>query len=310
MHAFYTDEFVLPLPEGHRFPMQKYRMLRDKVSQNLNGINLLKPNPATRDQLLLAHSPVYIDQVFRGKLSPAQQKEIGFPWSVEMVERSIRSVGATVDGVFSLIEVESKHQSHHKPHHKAAVNLAGGTHHAMQHTGSGFCVFNDTVVAARVLQQLKPQAKVLVIDLDVHQGDGTAAITQGDHSIFTLSLHGHHNYPFVKQNSDLDVALPDGTGDEDYLLQLENALSRTEQCFPADFVFYLAGMDVHQNDRLGRLCLTDSGIEERDNMVFSWLSKMHLPVVMSMAGGYFKDLDHLTDLQCASIGRLLRFSVS
>lgn len=157
MHAFYTDEFVLPLPESHRFPMQKYRILRDKVANQYNEINLLKPSPATREQLLLAHSPVYIDQVFRGKLTPSQQKEIGFPWSLHMVERAIRSVGATVDGALSLIQVA--------PQHKAAVNLAGGTHHANHHNGSGFCVFNDTVVASRVLQQRMPQVKVLIIDL-------------------------------------------------------------------------------------------------------------------------------------------------
>lgn len=300
MHAFYTDEFVLPLPAGHRFPMQKYRILRDKVASQFNEINLIEPNPASRDQLLLAHSPVYIDQVFRGKLSPAQQKEIGFPWSERMVERAIRSVGATVDGAMSLIYSAQQQ--------KAAVNLAGGTHHSNHHNGSGFCVFNDTVVAARVFQQCRPNSKVLVLDLDVHQGDGTALITQGDDSIFTLSLHGRNNYPFVKQISDLDIALEDGTQDHEYLQQLDLALTRIEQCFQPNVVFYLAGMDVHQNDRLGRLCLTDSGIEDRDNMVFSWLAKWRLPVVMTMAGGYFQDLDHLTDLQCASVGRLFQFS--
>lgn len=301
MHAFYSDEFVLPLPEGHRFPMQKYRVLRDKVARQYNNeIKLLKPNPATREQLLLAHSPLYIDQVFRGKLTPAQQKEIGFPWSVEMVERAIRSVGATVDGVLSLNNPALQH--------KAAVNLAGGTHHANHHNGSGFCVFNDTVVASRVFQQTRPGGRVLVLDLDVHQGDGTAAITRDDDSIFTMSMHGRNNYPFVKQISDLDIHLEDGTGDEEYLHNLEHALNRIQQSFQPDVVFYLAGMDAHQNDRLGRLCLTDSGMEERDNMVFSWLAKMRLPVVMTMAGGYFNDLDHLTDLQCASIGRLLDYS--
>lgn len=300
MHAFYTDQFVLPLPAGHRFPMQKYRILRDKVASQFNEINLIEPMPASRDQLLLAHSAVYIDQIFRGKLSPAQQKEIGFPWSEHMVERAIRSVGATVDGAMSLLYSAQQQ--------KAAVNLAGGTHHANHHNGSGFCVFNDTVVAARVFQQSRPNSKVLILDLDVHQGDGTALITQGDNSIFTLSLHGRNNYPFVKQISDLDIALEDGTSDHEYLQHLDLALSRIQQSFQPDVVFYLGGMDVHQNDRLGRLCLTDSGIEDRDNMVFSWLAKLRLPVVMTMAGGYFQDLDHLTDLQCASVGRLLQYS--
>lgn len=304
MDAFYTDQFVLPLPFGHRFPMQKYRLLRDKIAAGYPLVHLQEPYAARRSELLLAHAEAYVDQVFQGNLSPAQQKEIGFPWSPAMVQRSVRSVGATVDALRSVMG----HGTLGAPQNWAAVNLAGGTHHAKPDAGSGFCVFNDTVVAARVLQAMCPGARVLVIDLDVHQGDGTALCTQGDESIFTLSLHGEKNYPFQKQISDLDIALPDGCQDDAYLLHLEWALAQVEQVFEPDFVFYLAGLDVHENDRLGRLSLTDSGIESRDSVIFSWLAKNKVPVVMSMAGGYFQDLHHLTELQAGTVGRLLKFA--
>lgn len=303
MQAFYTDEFVLPLPQGHRFPMQKYRMLRDKVAQRLPEVDLAVPPPATDGQLALAHCPRYIARVADGLLSADEQKAIGFPWSVAMVERSRRSVGATIAAVRSAMQ------------HGASVNLAGGTHHAMHNSGAGFCVFNDLVVAARVFQtdslaagrgrQRLPQ--VLVIDLDVHQGDGTAAIASGDPSIFTFSMHGEQNFPFTKMTSDLDIALPSQTGDEDYLKTLEKALASIAQQVQPQLVLYVAGLDVHQGDRLGRLNLSDEGIQVRDNMVLSWSAKRSLPVVAVMAGGYFQDLEHLTDLQLGVVARMAEY---
>ncbi|MCR2747042.1 histone deacetylase family protein [Limnobacter parvus] len=308
--VFYTDEFVLPLPAGHRFPMQKYRILRDKVEKTLHTAKLCVPLAATPGQLALAHCTEYIRRIESGEVSANEQRAIGFPWSERMVERSLRSVGATVAAVRSAV------------HHGASVNLAGGTHHAKRAEGGGFCVFNDLAVAARVFQTDAIAAgtrtdhlaagptvtpKVLVIDLDVHQGDGTAEILTGDNSTFTFSMHGQSNYPFVKTKSDLDIALSDGTGDADYLTQLESALESIERVFSADLVLYVAGLDAHHADRLGKLSLSDAGIEQRDRVVLHWAKKQGLPVVAVMAGGYFNDLEYLTDLQLGVVQRLAEY---
>jgi acetoin utilization deacetylase AcuC-like enzyme len=307
IEAFYTDEFVLPLPQGHRFPMEKYRILRDKVHSSDCFIRLSVPGPATPGQLALAHCPYYIERIETGNVSRDEQRDIGFPWSERMVERSRRSVGATVSAVRSALQ------------HGASVNLAGGTHHAKRNKGGGFCVFNDLAVAARVYQTdsiaqaktnpTKPNnysrgCNVLVIDLDVHQGDGTAEILGNDDSVFTFSMHGEKNYPFQKEKSDLDVELPDGTGDVEYLQHLERALSQINQRFTPNLILYVAGLDVHQADRLGKLALSDDGIRLRDQLVLHWARQRHLPVAAVMAGGYFPDLDHLTDLQLGVIKRL------
>lgn len=301
IEAFYTDEFVLPLPAGHRFPMEKYRILRDKVSRSDCSVKLSVPPAATAGQLALAHCPAYVQRIETGDVSANEQRDIGFPWSRFMVERSLRSVGATVAAVRSALQ------------HGASVNLAGGTHHAKHDKGGGFCVFNDLAVAARVYQtdlialagQLSP--RVLVVDLDVHQGDGTADILANDPSVFTFSMHGEKNYPFTKSISDLDIALPDGTSDDDYMAHLDAALTRIDGLFLPDLVLYVAGLDVHQADRLGKLALTDRGIEMRDKVVLNWAAQRDLPVVAVMAGGYFPDLEHLTDLQLGVIERLANY---
>ena len=202
MKAFYSDHFVLPLPAGHRFPMSKYRLLREAVEQ-CTDIELVEAEAASDAQILLAHEPRYVQRVLRGELTPVEQKEIGFPWSPAMVERSRRSAGATI-GACRAAVIDG-----------VAANLAGGTHHAYRDHGSGFCVFNDVAIAARMLQrETNRSLNVAVIDLDVHQGDGTASIFQHDSSVFTLSLHGERNYPFRKQQSDLDVPLPEGCDDD------------------------------------------------------------------------------------------------
>lgn len=305
IEAFYTDEFVLPLPAGHRFPMEKYRILRNKVQASACSVKLSVPAAATAGQLALAHCPNYVRRIECGEISSSEQQDIGFPWSERMVERSLRSVGATIAACRSALQ------------HGAAVNLAGGTHHAMRDRGGGFCVFNDLAVAAKVYQtdcialagksarRINP--KVLIVDLDVHQGDGTASILAGDPSVFTFSMHGEKNYPFKKTSSDLDIALPDGTGDAEYVTQLEKALGRIDQHFQPDLVFYVAGLDVHQADRLGKLALSDLGIEQRDSVVLNWTEKRHLPVVGVMAGGYFPDLEHLTNLQLGVVQRLAEY---
>ena len=205
MHAYYSDHFVLPLPEGHRFPMSKYRRLRDALV-SVPGIHLQEAPSATDTELLLAHDPLYVTKVITGALDAKEQREIGFPWTPAMVERSRRSVGATIAACRSALELG------------IGVNLAGGTHHAYREKGSGFCVFNDAAIAARVLQRKSASdLNVAIIDLDVHQGNGTAAIFRHDPTVFTLSLHGDKNFPFRKEPSDLDVPLPDGCDDLTYL---------------------------------------------------------------------------------------------
>lgn len=295
MHAYYADQFVLPLPANHRFPIAKYRLLRDQVVQHLPGVSLQVALPASDSELELAHAPEYIDAVADGTLPPAAQREIGFPWSPAMAERARRSVGATVAAARAALR------------EGVAGNLAGGTHHAQVGKGSGFCVFNDVAVAARLMQVERARSAgrqnparrlpVAVIDLDVHQGNGTAQIFRGDHSVFTLSLHGARNFPFRKEASDLDVELPDGCTDADYLQALEQALQTLEEQFRPELVFYLAGADPHEGDRLGRLALTHDGLEARDRRVFDWAWQRRIPLAFAMAGGYGRRLDDTVQAQ-------------
>lgn len=289
MKAFYSDHFVLPLPPGHRFPMSKYRLLREKVAL-CNDLELIEAHAATDAQILLAHDPRYLQRVMRGELTAKEQREIGFPWSQAMVERSRRSSGATIGACRTALK------------EGVSLNLAGGTHHAYRDHGSGFCVFNDAAIASRVIQkETKARVQVAIIDLDVHQGDGSAAILQNDPSIFTLSLHGERNYPFHKQLSDLDVALPDGCGDDDYLGQLAQALDELEQRFRADFLIYLAGADPHESDRLGRLKLTRSGMQARDEFVMNFAKGKGLPIAIAMAGGYSTEIQTIVDIHFQTV---------
>ena len=295
MQAFHSDQFVLPLPAGHRFPMPKYRLLRERVASE-PGIRLRDAAPASEGELALAHEPSYIASVFDGTLSDAMQREIGFPWSERMVERSRRSVGATIAAARAALS------------DGLAANLAGGTHHAAADKGGGYCVFNDTAVAARLMQaewhrhrgSAAGGLRVAVIDLDVHQGNGTAAIFRDDPTVFTLSLHGAKNFPFSKEASDLDVELPDGCADEAYLAALDAALhelwERLRQA-PPGLVFYLAGADPHEDDRLGRLKLSAQGLAERDRRVFAACRERRIPVVVSMAGGYGRDIGVTVEIQ-------------
>lgn len=278
MQAFYSDQFVLPLPQGHRFPMAKYAMLRDALVAQLPGIQLLQAPRANDAELLRVHSADYVRGIADGSVPAAVMREIGFPWSEAMAERARRSVGATVAAARSALR------------QGIGANLAGGTHHAYADKGGGFCVFNDVAVAARVLQAQHAREgrtlQVAVIDLDVHQGNGTARIFQGDASVFTLSLHGEKNFPFRKEMGDLDVGLPDGTTDADYLAALDYALLELElRCAP-QLVFFLAGANPHEGDRLGRLKLTFEGMQARDQRVMDWCLARRIPLVLLMAGGY------------------------
>ena len=293
--AFYTDHFVLPLPAGHRFPMEKYSRLRDLVGRQEN-IELVEAPPASDTQILYAHDPSYLIKVIEGKLSPEEQREIGFPWSKQMVERSRRSAGATVAAAKTALR------------EGIAANLAGGTHHAYRDTGSGFCVFNDSAIAARTLQkEVNPSLKIAVIDLDVHQGNGTASILQNDDSVFTLSMHGENNFPFKKEESDLDLGLADGCNDETYMHSLENCLDLLDARFKADCLIFLAGADPHEGDRLGRLKISKEGMRLRDEMVFQFALDRQLPVAFSMAGGYGKEIESTVNIHFQTIKTALQF---
>ena len=327
MQVFSNARFSIGLPPGHRFPMPKYELLRDRVEAELTGIRLTEADGADDDALALVHSPDYIAAVVQGTLSAAAQREIGFPWSERMVERSRRSVGATIAAARAALA------------EGVACHLAGGTHHAYADKGSGFCVFNDVAVAARLMQAehlvrgqradhravlpaealagppaeqaAGPQARarplpVWVIDLDVHQGNGTAAIFRDDPDVFTLSLHGAKNFPFRKEPGDLDVDLPDGCTDEPYLAALDAALDdawrrQLDRGARPGLAFYLAGADPHEDDRLGRLKLSAWGLAERDRRVFAFLNRQRVPVAVTMAGGYGRDIAVTVAVQLTTV---------
>jgi acetoin utilization deacetylase AcuC-like enzyme len=290
MQVFYADQFVLPLPAGHRFPMGKYRLLRDRLAAELPEIQLMQAQPASDGELALVHTPGYIQAIIDGTVDPRILREIGFPWSPAMAERARRSVGATIAACRTAFA------------EGVAANIAGGTHHAYPDRGGGFCVFNDAAVAARLMQaeharRSRRPLRVAIVDLDVHQGNGTARIFQGDASVFTLSLHGQKNFPFRKEAGDLDVDLADGTGDDMYLQALERALDELAQRFDPGLVIYLAGADPHEGDRLGRLKLTWDGLEARDRRVFDWAWQRGIPLAFAMAGGYGHRLEDTVQVQ-------------
>lgn len=291
MKLYYTDHFELPLPDEHKFPMAKYRLLRERIALAAwaRDCELLVPDAASDQQLLRVHDPGYLDRVVRGTLTEKEVRRIGFPWSPELVERSRRSSGATVAAAKSAWNEQT-----------ISVNLAGGTHHAFRDRGEGYCVFNDVAVAAKDLAAEVGVNNCLVIDLDVHQGNGTAEIFEADASVFTFSIHGKRNYPLRKTRSDLDLALDSNTDDVEYLAALERALSTlVRQDF--QFVFYVAGADPYHKDRLGRLGLTKAGLRRRDEMVFQRCRERKLPMAVVMAGGYAEEVDDIVDIHANTI---------
>ena len=299
LQIYYTDHFVLPLPPGHRFPMKKYQMLRDEVATYLD-VELEEAPLASFEELLLVHDSAYIERVIQGQLTEAEQREIGFPWSEQMVIRSRRSAGATIAACNSAWRSG------------IGVNLAGGTHHAYADKGSGFCVFNDAAIAAKKIQStlydyLKRDLRVAIIDLDVHQGNGTASILKEDTSVFTFSMHGEKNFPFRKESSDLDIGLPDGCADDEYLKALEDALDQIQTMFNPEFVIYLAGADPYQGDRLGRLHLTFEGLGKRDEKVLQWCFKSKIPVAIAMAGGYGNTIEETVEIHAQTIRKAIAY---
>lgn len=278
--------------------MQKYRLIHEAALASIGDIDFHEA-PTTSDGVLaLAHHPHYIAAVSDGTLAESVQKAIGFPWTPQMVERSRRSAGATIAACrAALTEPE-----------RIAVNLAGGTHHAFADQGAGFCVFNDAAIAARLMQAERRVQRVAIVDLDVHQGNGTAAILADDDSIFTLSLHGARNYPFDKETSDLDVALADGTGDEAYLSALQDALATMMARFSPQLIIFLAGADPHEGDRLGRLKLSFDGLARRDAMLLETASQRAIPVAIAMAGGYGKNIQDTVAIHLQTIALAAGFA--
>jgi acetoin utilization deacetylase AcuC-like enzyme len=296
--AFYSDTFVLPLPEHHRFPMAKYRLLRERVlAEDIIAANdLLVADPVTLDDLRLVHDSAYVDAVASGTLSADMQRRIGFPWSPMMVERSRRSVGATLAAARLVCAGGDR----------VSANLAGGTHHAFRDRGEGFCVFNDVAVAASALLRDGVVCRAAIVDCDVHQGNGTAAIFRDDPRVFTLSFHGEKNFPFRKEVSDLDVTFDDGTGDETYLAAVREHVPRVLDTSEPGVVFYLAGADPYEGDRLGRLKVTMDGLRARDRFVFNACGERAIPVAVVMSGGYATDVDAIVTIHTNTIREAVR----
>jgi acetoin utilization deacetylase AcuC-like enzyme len=259
------------------------------MAANQGQFELTVPAAASDEEILLAHEADYLHRVITGTLSARELRVLGFPWSPELVERSRRSSGATIAACRAALE------------DGAAVSLAGGTHHASAGQAQGFCVFNDSAIAARVMQREQRVKRVIVIDCDVHQGNGTAAILAADPNIFTFSLHGQKNFPFRKEQSDLDIELPDGSGDDAYLEALEGGLHKALPLARAELAIYLAGADPFAGDRLGRLAVSKEGLATRDRLVFEHCARSGMAVAVTMAGGYAEKLDDGVDIHFQSV---------
>jgi len=290
IRVFHCDAHALPLPPGHRFPAPKYRLLRER----LLGEGTLREDGFTAsgmidlDALLLVHEPAYVEAVVRGHLSDAEVRRLGFPWSEELVRRSRASVAGTVAAARNALC------------NGIAGNLAGGTHHAFADHGEGFCVFNDHAVAVRLLQLEGRIERAVIVDLDVHQGNGTAAIFAGDDSVFTFSMHGARNYPFRKQRSSLDVELPDGCEDAEYLALLARHLPEVLDAARADLLLYQGGVDPLAGDALGRLRLTHQGLRARDRLVLAAARDRGLPLVLTLGGGYGRPIEASVEAHCGT----------
>jgi acetoin utilization deacetylase AcuC-like enzyme len=283
MRAFAHDLYTYPLPEGHRFPLGKYRMVRE-AAERLQGVEVESAEAATWEQLRRTHSEDWVGRVRDGRLERREELALGLPWSPKLVERARRATGATIAATRAALA------------DGVAANLGGGTHHAFAHAGRGFCIFNDVVTALRVLRASGDLRRVLVVDVDVHQGDGTHALLAADADAFTLSVNGFRNYPFRRVPGDVDIDLADGTGDERYLEELGRALPAVIRRARPELCFVLAGADPYEGDRLGRLALTKQGLAERDALVRDTLAAAGVPVCVTLAGGYAEDIRDTVDI--------------
>ena len=289
---YYCDHYAIPLPAGHKFPIEKYALLRRKLEAD--GEWELTAAPfAARESIELAHDAEYVRAVLDGSVDARVMRRIGFPWSEGLVRRTLASVGGTLAAARDAMTGG------------VGGNLAGGTHHAFRAEGAGFCVFNDLAVAVLTLRREGLARRAAVIDLDVHQGDGTAAIFEGDDAVFTLSIHGENNFPFRKQRSRVDIGLADGTGDEEYLRRVREALPEAV-AFGADVVFYQSGVDALAGDRLGRLAMTHEGLKQRDALVIHSVRKAGIPLVVTLGGGYSDPIERTAEAHANTFRALAR----
>jgi acetoin utilization deacetylase AcuC-like enzyme len=300
LHLWTSARYTFPLPPDHRFPIAKYEGLRRRIVENRGAFSttLHEPGLAARNDLLRVHTTEYVDAVTDGTLSDSALRRLGFPWSPALVERSYRSVSGTIEAADAALT------------NGVAMNLAGGTHHAFADHGEGFCVFNDVAVAIRSLQHAGRVGRAAIVDLDVHQGNGTNAIFAADDSVYTFSMHGRRNYPFAKVPGSLDVELEDGTGDEEYLATLETVLPNVIADSRADVVFYLAGADAHEHDRLGRLRMTRAGLARRDVIVLQAAREVGIPVAIVIAGGYGRDIEETISIHAETARIAAEFAAS
>ncbi len=291
MKIFYTDSFAIPLPKGHPFPIGKYALLRKRIvsSHLFSPQDLCIPHAATDTEICRSHDPDYLRRLHQGQLTAKEIRRIGLPWSSALVERARRSAGATVEACFAALD------------DGVAVHLGGGTHHAFKDQGQGYCVFNDSVIAVRALQTETHVKRVLILDCDVHQGNGTAALLKNDLTAFSFSIHGQNNFPYRKEKSDLDIALDDGADDRVYLDALEKGVRASLKQARADAVIYLAGADPYTEDRFGRLDVGKDGLAKRDRLVLHHCRKAGLPVAVTMAGGYAPNIEDTVDIHFQTV---------
>lgn len=288
LYIAYDKIYAHPLPEEHRFPMLKYELIPEQLlyEGSITENNLFIPSICSKEIVLQTHDAVYLNKLLNQTLSASEQRKIGFPQSPELTQRELMITQGTIDCCLYALQ------------HGAAMNVAGGTHHAFADRGEGFCLLNDMAIAANYLLQQKLAKKILIIDLDVHQGNGTAKLFEHNTSVFTFSMHGAHNYPFHKEQSDLDIPLPDGIDDKAYLSLLEENLLRLIDTVQPDFAFYLSGVDILETDKFGKLKITMQGCKTRDELVFTTLHKNKIPVTVAMGGGYSPNVSTIVEAHC------------
>lgn len=291
MYALYSDHYVIELPPNHSFPIEKYRLIRERLLADgtLRPGELIEPTLADPRDICLVHTGAYWANLSAGTLPAEAIRRLGFPWSESLVRRSRASVQGTLTAARIAIR------------ETVGVNLAGGTHHAFPDRGEGYCVLNDIAIAIRVLQRDRWMQRMAIVDCDVHQGNGTAAVFAEESDVFTFSIHGANNYPLHKVSGKLDIDLPDGTGDDDYLNALGPAVSRILAEFQPGLIFYLAGADAHAGDRMGRLRLSHDGLRRRDELVLGACREAGVPVAITMGGGYGRNLDDTVEAHCNTV---------
>lgn len=281
----FSPVYKYELPSGHRFPMEKYELLPEQLvyEGTVSNSNFFEPQPLNREQVLLTHIPTYLEKLENNQLSEKEQRKIGFPVTTNLFKRGLIISAGTLECAYHALK------------YGIAMNIAGGTHHAYPDRGEGFCVLNDIAIASNCLLNDHMLSKILIVDLDVHQGNGNASIFQNNPHVFTFSMHGDRNYPLRKEKSNLDVGLPDKTGDDYYLKILFNTLPKLIDEVQPELIFYQAGVDIMETDKLGRLRVSKSGIMKRDEFVFECCKKNNIPIVVSMGGGYPEKLSDLID---------------